>query len=151
MKEGERRARWRTRGLFRGKNSGEEKVYRRREGRPARGWEARWTRYSNGIDGSLSLSLSLRGRQGGRSGCGDGGRERDSLERQLGIRGSGYRAEISRSQNKCRNRPRWHAPGERDIYVSAWQFRLVPRRVTCDGREPNVIDWPRTTRRASSP
>ena len=52
--------------------------------------------------------------------------ERDCPGRQLGIRGSGYRAEISRSQNKCRNRPCWHAP------ASVYTLRLdAPDFVSC--------------------
>lgn len=61
----------------------------------------------------------------------------------LGIRGSGYRVEISRSQNKCRNRPRWHAPAIiytlrlrapdfDSCWLPAWKLTGVPVNRTID-------------------
>lgn len=88
---------------------------------------------------NLSLFLSLRHTYTvERAGVAAGRRreERDCPGRQLGIRGSGYRAEISRSQNKCRNRPCWHAPAI--VYTLRLDFAgfrlLLAGRVEPDGR-----------------
>lgn len=125
----------RARGFFHGKNSGEEeKVCRgRREGRAACGWEARWTRYSNGIDGS-------RCRRGG-SRCGKGTVSRGNWVYEVVGYTSGdiqVTKQVSQPATLARSWPESIHTRTHIFPAWAWQFRLLPRRVP-DGRacEPN--------------
>lgn len=119
----------RARGFFHGKNSGEEeKVCRgRREGRAACGWEVRWTRYSNGIDGS-------RCRRGG-SRRGKGTVSRGNWVYEVVGYTSGdiqVTKQVSQPATLARSWPESiHTRTHTHIFPAwAWQFRLLPRRVT---------------------